>query len=167
LTNCDFLPTLLEFVGAPRAEGIDGRSFLALLDGGEYEPRESIFAEMTWHDKYNPMRAIRTERWKYVRNFGERPLVYLPLDTYQGLAGREMRGAYYGSLRPEEELYDLQADPLEMSNLAGDPAHAGTLAELRGRVEAWMEETDDVLLHGDVPPTPEQALRIAEWNEDN
>jgi len=167
LTNCDFLPTLLEFVGAPRAEGIDGRSFLALLDGGEYEPRESTFAEMTWHDKYNPMRAIRTERWKYVRNFGERPLVYLPLDTYQGLAGREMRGEYYGSLRSEEELYDLQADPLEMSNLAGDPAHAGTLAELRGRVEAWMEETDDVLLHGDVPPTPEQALRIAEWNEDN
>ncbi|MBM3474687.1 MAG: sulfatase [Armatimonadetes bacterium] len=167
LTNCDLMPTLLEFVGAPPAEGIDGRSFLPLLDGGEYEPRESIFAEMTWHDKYNPMRAIKTERWKYIRNFGERPLVYLPLDTYQGLAGREMRDEYYGSRRPEEELYDLLADPLEMTNLAGDPAHAGTLADLRRRVQTWMEETDDILLHGDVPPTLEQAQRIAEWNTDN
>jgi N-sulfoglucosamine sulfohydrolase len=167
LTNCDFMPTLLDFVGAPPAEGIDGRSFLSLLDGTAYEPRESIFAEMTWHDKYNPMRAIRTDRHKYIRNFGERPLVYLPLDIYQGLSGQAMRGEYYGSRRPEEELYDLQADPLEMTNLAGDPAHAGTLADLRGRVQAWMEETDDILLQGDVPPTPEQALRIAEWNEDN
>jgi arylsulfatase A-like enzyme len=167
LTNCDLMPTLLEFVGAPPAEGTDGRSFLPLLDGGPYEPRESIFAEMTWHDKYNPMRAIRTERWKYIRNFGERPLVYLPLDTYRGLAGQEMREEYYGSRRPQEELYDLQADPLEMINLAGDPAHAGTLVDLRGRVQRWMEETDDILLHGDVPPTPEQAQRIAEWNEDN
>jgi hypothetical protein len=54
-----------------------------------------------------------------------------------------------------------------MINLAGDPAHAGTLVDLRGRVQRWMEETDDILLHGDVPPTPEQAQRIAEWNEDN
>ena len=167
LTNCDFMPTLLEFAGAPAAEGIDGRSFLGLLDGTEYVPRESIFAEMTWHDKYNPMRAIRTERHKYVRNFGNRPLVYLPLDTYQGLAGREMREECYGSLRPEEELYDLEADPLETNNLAADPAHAETLAALRGRVQGWMEETDDILLHGDVPPTPEQAQRIAEWNEGN
>jgi arylsulfatase A-like enzyme len=167
LTNCDFMPTLLEFVGAPPAEGIDGRSFLGLLDGTAYEPRESVFAEMTWHDKYNPMRAIRTERYKYIRNFGRRPLVYLPLDTYQGLSGQEMRGEYYGSFRPEEELYDLQADPLETNNLADDSAHADTLTDLRSRVQTWMEETDDLLLRGDVPPTPQQAQRIAEWNEDN
>jgi len=167
LTNCDFTPTLLDFVGAPPVEGLDGRSFLGLLDGGAYEPRESVFAEMTWHDKYNPMRALRTERHKYIRNFGDRPLVYLPLDVYQGCAGREMRGDYYGSLRPEEELYDLAADPLESHNLAADPAHAELLGSLRARVHTWMEETDDLLLRGDVPPTPEQARRIAEWNEDN
>jgi arylsulfatase A-like enzyme len=167
LTNCDLLPTILEFVGAPPAEGLDGRSFLGLLDGTASGSRESIFAEMTWHDKYNPMRAIRTTRHKYIRNFGERPLVYLPLDIYQGLAGQEVREEYYASPRPAEELYDLQADPLEMNNLVGDPKHAELLGDLRARVQAWMEETDDPLLRGDVPPTPEQAERIREWNSAN
>ena len=167
LTNCDFTPTILDFVGAPPVAGLDGRSFLGLLDRAAYEPRESIFSEMTWHDKYNPMRSIRTARLKYIRNFGDRPLVYLPLDIYQGPAGREMRAEYYGARRPEEELYDLGADPWEYHNLAGDPAQAALLADLRSQVQRWMEETDDPLLHGDIPPTPEQAQRMAEWGEDN
>ena len=167
LTNCDFTPTLLDYVGAPPVAGLDGRSFLGLLDGTRYEPRESIFSEMTWHDKYNPMRSIRTTRYKYIRNFGDRPLVYIPLDIYQGRAGHEMRAEYYGSFRPREELYDLDADPWECHNLADDPAPASLLLDLRSRVRQWMEETDDLLLRGDVPPTPEQAQRIAEWGEDN
>ncbi len=167
LTNCDFTPTLLDYLGAPVPEGLDGRSFSPLLTGGECEPRESIFAEMTWHDKYNPMRAIKTPRHKYIRNFGDRPLVYLPLDIYVGLAGQEMRGEYYGSPRPEEELYDLDSDPGETENLADSPDHAATLTELRGRVQRWMEETDDLLLRGDVEPTPEQAQFVANCKEPN
>lgn len=167
LTNCDLLPTIMDLVGGPQPEGIDGRSFIGLLDGAEYTPRQDIFLEMTWHDKYNPMRAIRTNRYKYIRNFGRRPLVYLPLDVWNGLAGEEMRDEYYGTQRPEEELYDLHADPLEMNNLAGSPEHAAVLEELRERVQRWMEETHDRLLEGDWPPTPEQEQRLRERPEPN
>src|SRR5262249_49650633 len=45
--------------------------------------------------------------------------------------------------RPSEELYDLAADPQELQNLAADPAHAATLAELRARLDRWMEESQD------------------------
>ncbi|MFQ5809216.1 MAG: sulfatase, partial [Armatimonadota bacterium] len=119
-----------------------------------------VFVEMTWHDKYNPMRGIRTTRHKYVRNFGDRPLVYLPSDIYRGRAGEEMRDEYYATSRPEEELYDLEEDPLEYSNLAGDPEHEGVLGTLRDRVQEWMEETDDPLLEGDWPPTEKQRERL-------
>ena len=78
-----------------------------------------------------------------------------------------MRGEYYATRRPQEELYDLRADPWEYRNLADDPQQRDTLADLLSRVQAWMEETDDPLLHGDVQPTPEQRQRIAEWGEDN
>ncbi len=169
LVNCDLLPTLLEAVGMqpPEPPQIDGRSFLGLINGRPYQPRDHIFLEMTWHDKYNPMRAIRTNRWKYIRNFGERPLVYLPKDIWTGRAGREMREEYYSAKRPEEELYDLQADPWEMNNLAGDPRYAEILEDLRQRVQRWMEETGDRLLEGDWPPTPEQVKRLEEETEPN
>jgi N-sulfoglucosamine sulfohydrolase len=57
---------------------------------------------------------------------------------------------------PHEQLYDIVLDPNEAHNLAGDPAHTQTLEELRGRLEAWMVETKDPLLEGDVP-APEGA----------
>ncbi len=167
LTNCDLLPTLTDLAGGPEPTDIDGRSFLGLLDGASYKPRESIFSEMTWHDKYNPMRAIRTRRHKYIRNFGDRPLVYLPLDIWNGRAGQEMRAEYYGSRRPLEELYDLEADPLERANLAGDPEHAETLAALRAKVERWMHESGDGLLRGDWPPTEAQRVRLETSGEPN
>lgn len=53
--------------------------------------------------------------------------------------------------RPEEELYDRDADPRELHNLVDDPAHADTLAELRGILDAWIAET------GDKGQTPEHV----------
>ena len=64
----------------------------------------------------------------------------------QGAAGASRLGA--STVVPREQLYDLVLDPNEGRNLAGDPAHAGVLAELRDRLETWMEETDDPLLAG-------------------
>ncbi len=160
LSNVDMVPTLLEFVGAEPSERVEGRSFLGLLEGTDYTPREDIYMEMTWHDKYNPMRGIRTTRHKYVRSFGDRPLVYLPSDIYRGPAGEEMRDEYYATSRPEEELYDLESDPLEYSNLASDPEHEDTLLALRDRVQSWLDETGDPLLEGDWPPTDKQRERL-------
>jgi arylsulfatase A-like enzyme len=160
LSNVDLLPTLLELAGGDSPESLDGRSFLPLLTGAPYTPRDHIFVEMTWHDKYNPMRGVRTDSYKYIRNFGDRPLVFLPLDIYLGRAGEEMRAEFHGSSRPEEELYDLDDDPLEQRNLADDPGHREVVADLRQRVQEWMEETRDPLLAGPVPPTPKQRERL-------
>ena len=55
---------------------------------------------------------------------------------------------------PREQLYDLVLDPAEGDNLAADPARAEALAEMRGRLDAWMRETDDPLLDGPVAPPP-------------
>jgi len=156
LSNVDLLPTYIELAGGEPPADIDGRSFLALLDGKDYAKREDIFAEMTWHDGYDPVRSVRTERFKYMKNFGRRPRVYVPLDIYMSRSGAAMLEECYYFTREPEELYDLENDPLEQTNLAGDPAHAETLERLRTRVENWMQESDDPLLKGDVPPTDKQ-----------
>lgn len=167
LTNCDLMPTLMEAAGAQAPEGIDGRSFLGLLDGGDYQPREDIFTEMTYHGVYNPMRCVRTPTHKYIRNFGELPLVCLPVDIWEGAAGIEMRDECNASARAEHELYDLAADPWEQTNLAADPAHAGTLADLSGRVDQWMADTDDLLAQGRWPASAQHIENMRGRREED
>ena len=150
LVNVDILPTLLDAAGLPTPSGLHGRTFLPLLRGEPYRPHDHIFAELTWHDRYNPMRGVRTARYAYMRSFITAPLVYMPSDVLAGLAGQALAARYYGSIRPPEELYDLAADPLERTNLAGDPAHADEFARLRALMDGWMRATDDPLLHGPI-----------------
>jgi len=168
LSGVDLLPTLLEAVGEapPAGPAVDGRSFAPLLAGapGRYDARDRVFLEFTWHSKYVPMRGVRTDRYKYVRSFGDQPGVYIPAPLFTAPAGLAVREEYYSSQRPAEELYDLAADPGEEENLAAadDPApeHAAALERLRGTVDDWMERTDDRLLEGPWPPTPEQEERV-------
>ncbi|WP_207592269.1 sulfatase-like hydrolase/transferase [Halomontanus rarus] len=160
LSAVDFRPTVLELLGENPPSDVDGRSFEPLLTDGAYEPRERIFLEFTWHSKYNPMRAVRTERYKYVRNFGDLPKVYIPAPLFSSAAGEEVRAEFYGSQRQREELYDLEADPHEQENLAEDPSCTERLASLRTAVDEWMKDTDDRLLERKWPPSEIQEERV-------
>ncbi|WP_339102208.1 sulfatase [Haloterrigena salinisoli] len=171
VSNVDVFATLLDVADAPvpgvdtDGDGIAGRSFAPLLFDGEngfdgraaYEPRDRLFSGMTWHDRYNPIRSIRTDRWKYIRNFWHLPVVYMTTDVFCSDAGREVHEEYYGEQRPYEELYDLEADPLERENLAAgddpdDPATETVRDELRTDLLEWMDATGDPLLEGPVLP---------------
>jgi N-sulfoglucosamine sulfohydrolase len=129
-----------------------GRSFLPLLTDDDYVPHERLFAEMTWHDEYNPVRAIRTDRYKYVRSFWHLPTVYLARDVYASEAGREVREAYSAPVRPYEQLYDLHTAPQEDENVALEPRYQDARLDLARQLHEWMVETDDPLLDGPVPP---------------
>ena len=162
ISNVDVLPTLLELIGEDVPDRLSGRSFLPLVRDGtedtdpgrdwEYTARSQLFAGMTWHDTYNPTRAIRTQRFKYVRNFWHLPEVYLTNDVSHSPAGDEVRTEFDRPIRPYEELYDLEADPHERESVAGETNYREVLADLREQLHGWMEETDDPLLEGPVPP---------------
>jgi arylsulfatase A-like enzyme len=166
VSNVDLLPTFLDLGGVDAPSNLDGRSFRPLLADEGYDHREELFVGITWHGRYNPVRGVRTDRYKYVRNFWKSPRVYLPGDVFSGKAGREVRDEYHVDDRPQEELYDLREDPNEQHNLASDervydaredasapdPAYEETLDSLRTRLDEWMRETDDPLLDGPVPP---------------
>ena len=152
VSNVDVLPTILDCIGKDAPDHLDGRSFFPLLTGGEFEGRERIFAEMTWHDMYNPVRAIRTEEYKYIRNFWHLPDVYLPADVFASESGREVREEYGIPPRPYEELYDLQRTPQEDENVVFEPRYQDVRRELSRQLYEWMADTDDPLLDGPVLP---------------
>ena len=151
LCNIDLLPTLLDLIEAEIPDNIDGKSFSKLLtDSADKEIRDSIFAELTWHDRYHPMRSIRTKAFSYVRNFEDGPKVYIPIDAHLSPSGEEIRDACYVP-NSEEELYDLQLDPTEETNVINHPNYQKVAQTLREKVEKWMIDTNDPLLKGAIP----------------
>ena len=152
VSHIDVYPTVCELVGLEPPSFLQGVSLMPLIRRLTTTIRDEIFAEMNWHAAYEPQRAVRTERWKYIRRFGERRTPVLPNCDDSPSKDLLLR---YGWAEREiafEQLYDLVFDPNEAANLAADPACAGPLAELRGRLDAWMHDTDDPLLHGDPMP---------------
>jgi N-sulfoglucosamine sulfohydrolase len=158
VSHIDIYPTLCELVGIDRPDYLQGESLMGIIRGERRSVRDEIFAEMTWHAAYDPQRAIRTDRWKYIRRFGERDTPVLAncddspsKDLLVSLGWADRKIAF-------EKLYDLGFDPNEANNLAEDPDYADVRDELSGRLHDWMQQTEDPLLDGD--PTPPAGAEI-------
>jgi len=144
-SHVDWLPTLLDMLSLKQPDNIEGRSFLPALLGRSYTPRAAVFAEGTYHNRFNPMRCVRTQRHKLIRN-------YAPVEICTGTKrgdrnnaplGRESYPPLWNDAPPEWELYDLDEDPHEHHNLAGESDLASTETGLREQLAAWLERTGD------------------------
>lgn len=170
----DVLPTLLEAAGAAAPDGLDGRSFLPVLDGKAKDHRDAIFATHTNLGVISgsdyPIRAIRTKTHKYIVNLNAAgKFTNIVTEGRGGAKAKEDDdeggAAYWLSWRdraksdpkaaervrlyqhrPAEELYDVAADPFELGNLAAGPAHKPLIAGLRQQLKAWMKQQNDPLL---------------------
>jgi len=151
ISQIDIYPTLCELAGIPVPNWVQGKSFMPVINGDIDEVNDAIFAEVSYHAAYEPKRAVRTRRWKYIRRFGDKTTPVLPnidgspskdvlLD--HGLRERTLSGEY---------LYDLIYDPSESHNLAESSDASGVVTDLRRRLDDWMVATDDPLLNGPVP----------------
>jgi len=157
----DLLPTLLEAAGGQAPAEIDGRSFLPVLRGEARSHRERIFTTHSNDNRFNvyPSRAVRDERWKYIRNLHPEYAFTTHIDL---VAGRLGQRAFFSTweaaakidsaaatilqryhARPADELYDLAVDPHEQHNLAADAQHAARLAALQAELDAWMRAQGD------------------------
>jgi arylsulfatase A-like enzyme len=154
VSHIDLFPTVCEFLGRARPHFLQGVSLLPLLRGEVGAVREEIFAGSTWHAAYEPQRAIRTTRYKYIRRWGDTRVPVLPNTDDGPSKDLLLRLGWAEREIPPEQLFDLVFDPNEAHNLASDPSYETTLAELRERLERWMRETDDPLLTGHVDPPP-------------
>lgn len=151
ISHLDIFPTLCDLLGLARPAWLEGHSILPLVRGNVQAIRDALFAEVTYHAAYEPQRAIRTDRYKYIRRYGERRLPVLPNCDDSPSKEYWLRHGWGEQILPEEQLFDLVFDPNEGHNLAAEPQAADALTELRTRLAVWMEATGDPLRHGPVP----------------
>lgn len=157
VSSVDIAPTILQLAGLPIPSSVQGKSFAAVLTNPKAKIRDAIYAEKNWHDYEDRTRAVRTERFKYIRNdypdlagtpsadAGRSPT----MDAIRRLQKEGKLTAHQARIfqkpRPAEELYDVLADPHEINNLASNPRYAKTLVELREKLKAWGGETNDIM----------------------
>lgn len=150
VSQLDIFPTICEVAGLAIPSHVQGTSLVPLIEGRVENLHEAIFAEINYHADYEPQRCVRTDRWKYIRRFGELRRVASNCDpgpsrTLLGDAGWDEQDV------EEELLFDLVFDPQERRNLASSEKYRAALDALRGRLRAWQEATNDPLLQGSIP----------------
>jgi len=151
VSQIDLFPTVVELLGLDRPGWLQGVSLLPLAVDPSAVVRQQTYSEVTYHAAYEPMRAIRTERYRYLRRFSDRGRPVLPNTDDSASKRLWVEHGWADRAPPADELYDDIFDPNEMNNLAGDPRAQPVLTGLRDRLFAHMLETADPLLDGDVP----------------
>ncbi|MEM1096070.1 MAG: sulfatase [Bacteroidota bacterium] len=155
----DFAPTAFSLAGIQPPAYLDGQPFLGVYDA---EPRQYIHAASDRFDTVTDMiRGVRDHRYKYLRNYRTDQPYYLPVTYREQMpimqellrmrdAGEldEIQAQWFRETKAPEELFDTQADPYELNNIADDPAMADKLAELSAEMDRWMASTGEP---GDMP----------------
>ena len=149
----DVAPTLLEIVGAPVPDWMQGSAFLG--ERAAPAPDYVYLFRDRMDEKYDMSRAVRDERFRYIRNYMPYRIYGQHLEyLWQAASMRsweetcrsgdctEIQQAHWLP-KPAEELYDTQTDPWEVHNLAGDPAYAEVLTRMRGALRSWILEVKD------------------------
>ena len=154
IEHIDVAACSLKLAGIKIPGNVQGRDFLA----DDYEPRKFVFAARDRCDEtVDVLRCVRGSRFKYVRNFMShvshaqpsqykdgKKIVQVIRGLYEEGKLNEQQSRPFLPRRPPEELYDLQADPHELVNLATDPKLRDRLADMRKVLHQRMTETRDM-----------------------
>jgi arylsulfatase A-like enzyme len=162
VSHIDLFPTVCEWLGIQAPSWLEGRSLLRVLRGERSEINDEIFAEVNYHASYEPERAIRTQRYKYIRRYGDRATPVLPNCDDSPSKSLWLDAGWRQRTVPKEELYDLIFDPAEQCNLVADRASSKMLDDMRARLDAWMRRTNDPLLKGPVAAPPGAKVNPAD-----
>ena len=136
-TNVDFAPTFLDYAGAPRPSYFQGHSMRPLLEQKLGPDWQTCAYHRYWMHKDEHHSA-----WAH---YGLRNQRYKLIYWYNSALGQP--GTTEGDEPPEWELFDCEKDPLELINLADDPAYASVFAQMLGDLDRKMAEIGDIPEH--------------------
>ena len=157
LAAIDITAQTLACAGGQIPDSMHGQAFLT---PDKKKPRSEVFSAADWIGGSRiKSRSIHTDRYKYIRNFNTELSVASASSEYRKamhplyhlvkiLSERDELSPLHQRILldpfPEEELYDLDADPHELDNLAEDPQHASRVRKFRSQLEQWIKKSGDL-----------------------
>jgi N-sulfoglucosamine sulfohydrolase len=151
-SHLDIFPTICDLLDIEQPSWLRGHSLIPLVDGDAAALHDVLFFEVNYHAAYEPMRAVRTKRWKYIKRFDNRITAVLPNCDDGESKSVWLENGWRDTKIPQEALYDLMFDPNETNNLVFAETAQPVLNEMREKLERWMQETHDPLLSGAIQP---------------
>lgn len=164
ISNIDIFPTICNLLSITPPNELDGISFIT--NNRVNSHRTEIYGEINYHASYQPQRSIRTERYKYIKDFNpNRNQILSNIDECP-----EKKFLIENGIREintdTEELYDLFFDPNEQNNLANDLRYRNIVIDLNQKLIQWMKITDDPLIVEHKVPRPINSLVNKQTCED-
>ncbi len=161
----DMFPTCCDVADTAKPDWLQGKSLLPLVEGNVDKLHDELFGEVTFHASPEPMRSVRTERYKYIRRYDDRKDLVLPNADDTNSKSYLLEQGWNDQPREEEMLYDLVFDPFEANNIAARPENKSVLDDLKGRLDRWMKDTSDPLLEG--PATLGEGMKYTDPNKES
>ena len=149
VSHIDVFPTLCELLSLEKPEYLEGKSFKKVFDNSKEEIRDFIFSEINFHTSYEPVRCIRTNRYKYIKyydnNWNKINLSNIDESDPKTFL---MKNGLKEQIKYREGLFDLYYDPSERNNLVEDEKYQSILEELREKLYQEQVRTNDPILAG-------------------
>jgi len=155
VSSVDIARTFMDLAGAEYNNTFVGKSFKGMLENPGIVIRDYVFGEKNWHDFSDRCRYVRDKKFKYIRNFYPHYANTPSADALRSPVFRTMQNLYKAQKlnaaqqncfikpRPMEELYQLDADPHELKNLAGKSEYSDVLKRMREVLRDWQKRTND------------------------
>lgn len=149
VSQIDVFPTLCELLNLNKPDYLEGKSFAEAFVDNKAFLDEYIFAEVNFHTSYEPVRCVRTKRYKYIKYYDE-TWNKVNLSNMDESVPKDflMKNGLKEKIKYKEGLFDLYYDPAERNNLVNDSEYKEVLENLRKVLLEKQIKTDDPILRG-------------------
>ncbi len=161
ISQLDVFPTICDVLEIEKPSYLTGVSFIEMLDNEQLETRTEVFAESNFHTSYEPIRCVRTQRYKYVKYF-DLTWDKLNLSNIDEAKPKEylLENGLQNLTKDMEAFYDCLYDPSEKNNLIDNKSYQPIINDLKERLQAHLLSTNDPILNGEIEVKPNYKVNI-------
>lgn len=151
VSQIDVFPTLCEILEIDIPEYVEGKSFTRMFIDDKVKIRDEIYAQMNFHTSYEPIRCVRTERYKYVKYYDYEWQKY-NLSNMDDAEPKDylIQQGVQNISKDMEQFFDLEFDPTESNNLIGNNEYIEIIDNLRNRLNKYLIDSDDPIVKGEI-----------------